>query len=106
MEVFRRMMGIDLLSKLREWLGHVPTPILVAVMSSLWAALGAGDLSVSLPIIGLVTMPWQFLDQYVLGLPTLLVGFELMSRLGHHHPMHVNADASLPRVEDKKEQSS
>jgi hypothetical protein len=103
LEFLRRLLGIDVIERLRETLGRVPSPILVAIMSSLWAALGAGDLSVSLPVVGLVTLPWQFLDQYVLGLPTLLVGFELMSRLGHQHPMHVNADAPLPRVEDKKQ---
>ncbi len=96
-EFLRRFQGVDVLTWIREKVSWFPTWALIAAFGIITAILTAGDISMNLPIIGIVVWPGEMIDQYFFGLPSLLVAIELRNRLGEHAPKTVTD--SLPAKE-------
>lgn len=76
----RRYTGHNLIEQLRLKISGAPTWVLAAVATGTVGVMTGTDLSVYVPVIGLVSIPFQFIDQYIVGLPTILIGFELYER--------------------------
>lgn len=102
LEIIRRMTGWwygttgwDGLAKLRVVISRMPTWALVVGFVLIDRILMTGDIAIYIPVVGqTVVWPGQFLDQFIFGLPALLIALEGRNRLGDIAPKHISGPTS------------
>lgn len=79
-EVIRRGTGFDALKKMRELVSGLPTWVLGVSLLFITGGVTALDLSIYVPFLGAVTWIVEYVDAYLIGLPTLLFALEWRRR--------------------------
>jgi hypothetical protein len=79
-EGIRRTKGYDITGWFQWLIGLCPTWVLMIGLSTVVSGLTGFDIYVAIPGVGMAGLPWQLADQWLLGLPMLLVARELYLR--------------------------
>jgi hypothetical protein len=95
-EAWRRQYGHDITGWFQWFVGKFPTWALTSAFAAITAATAGADIYIGVPVVGTVALPVQFFDQYVVGLPLLLIARELYLRFkAHNEPaVRINGPAS------------